>query len=136
MNEAGSPQAGMGVAPEGQGAVYVNSKAGKIAAQMNGTPGIAVWNAEGRNVAVMNATSAGKGRFSIWDGDTRVAMLEDSAGSGTLTLMKGAGGQVIARLGMVSGAGRHWPHDVPSFKLEDVGRSGEKLKEAGHVADR
>jgi hypothetical protein len=106
MDEAGRAQAGMGVAQEGHGAVYVFNKAGNISAKINGTGAVAVWNEAGANVATLNTTSAGKGRLSIWDGDTRVALLEDSAGSGTLTLMKDAGGQVIARLGMVSGAGR------------------------------
>jgi len=106
LDAGGDYQAGMGISEDDFGVLYAYNRQGKIAAQMSGSPGFAIWNKEGDNVAVLNASSTGGGRLSLWNNDVRIAMLEDSAGAGNLTLMKGSNGQAIVRLGMVGGAGR------------------------------
>jgi len=108
MDPAGKAMAEMGKsATGGGGAIYTFNSGGKIASQISADGSVAVWNAAGDNVAVMASTKEGKGRFSVWDGQTRVVVIEDSAGAGNISLSKNGDGQAIARLGAgPGGSGR------------------------------
>ena len=76
-------------------------------------------NAAGDRVAAMGATPEGKGRFLIEDKGTRLVLIEDSAGAGSLSLLKKSDGQAVARLGIGSGG---------SGRLAVMGTDGKAVR--------